>query len=100
MGFAEALADDGKLSGRGAPMVRGLACGLMTTAGGLGHTLPYLIPEFWTATIIAMVIVVLELAAIAYIQFRYMDTPIIPAVAKVMLGGALVLAAGIFIGSS
>jgi rubrerythrin len=100
MGFAEALADDGKLSGRGAPMVRGLVCGLMTTAGGLGHTLPYLIPQFWTATIVAMIVVVFELAAIAYIQFRYMDTPIVPAVAKVMFGGALVLAAGILIGSS
>ncbi len=100
MGFAEALADDGKLSGRGAPFLRGLVCGLMTTAGGLGHTLPYLIPAFWTATVVAMGVVVLELAAIAYIQFRYMETPIIPAVAKVMLGGALVLAAGILIGSS
>ncbi len=100
MGFAEALADDGKLSGRGAPFLRGLVCGLMTTAGGLGHTLPYLIRDFWTATALAMIVVVIELAAIAYIQFRYMDTPIIPAVAKVMFGGALVLAAGIFIGSS
>jgi rubrerythrin len=100
MGFAEALADDGKLSGRGAPLIRGLVCGLMTTAGGLGHTLPYLIPDFWTATIIAMIVVVFELAAIATIQFRYMETPIIPAIAKVMLGGALVLAAGILIGSS
>jgi rubrerythrin len=100
MGFAEALADDGKLSGRGAPYLRGLVCGLMTTAGGLGHTLPYLIPTFWTATIVAMVVVVFELVAIAYIQFRYMDTPIVPAIAKVMLGGALVLAAGILIGSS
>jgi rubrerythrin len=100
MGFAEALADDGKLSGRGAPLLRGLVCGLMTMAGGLGHTLPYIIPSFWTATVVAMIVVVLELAAIAYIQFRYMDTPIIPAVSKVMLGGALVLAAGILIGSS
>jgi rubrerythrin len=100
MGFAEALADDGKLSGRGAPLLRGVVCGLMTTAGGLGHTLPYLIPTFWTATILAIIVVVFELAAIAYIQFRYMDTPIIPAIAKVMFGGALVLAAGILIGSS
>jgi rubrerythrin len=100
MGFAEALADDGKLSGRGAPVLRGLVCGLMTTAGGLGHTLPYLIPRFWTATVVAMIVVVFELVAIAVIQFRYMDTPIVPAIAKVMLGGALVLAAGILIGSS
>jgi rubrerythrin len=100
MGFAEALADDGKLSGRGAPLLRGVVCGLMTMAGGLGHTLPYLIPTFWTATILAIVVVVFELVAIAYIQFRYMDTPIIPAIAKVMFGGALVLAAGILIGSS
>jgi len=100
MGFAEALADDGKLSGRGAPLLRGLVCGLMTTAGGLGHTLPYLIPTFWTATVVAMIVVIFELAAIAFIQFRYMDTPIVPAIAKVMFGGALVLAAGILIGSS
>jgi rubrerythrin len=100
MGFAEALADDGKLSGRGAPLLRGLVCGLMTTAGGLGHTLPFLIPAFWTATVVAMIVVVFELAAIATIQFRYMDTPIVPAIAKVMFGGALVLAAGILIGSS
>jgi len=99
MGFAEALADDGKLSGRGAPLLRGLVCGLMTTAGGIGHTLPYLIPHFWTATAVACVVVVLELATIAYIQFRYMETPVISAVAKVMLGGALVLAAGILIGN-
>jgi erythrin-vacuolar iron transport family protein len=99
MGFAEALADDGKLSGRGAPLLRGLVCGLMTTAGGIGHTLPYLIPDFWTATVVAVGVVILELAAIAYIQFRYMETPIVSAVSKVMLGGALVLAAGILIGS-
>jgi erythrin-vacuolar iron transport family protein len=99
MGFAEALADDGKLSGRGAPLLRGLVCGLMTTAGGIGHTLPYLINAFWTATAIAGVVVVIELAAIAYIQYRYMETPIISAVAKVMLGGALVLAAGVAIGN-
>ena len=100
MGFAEALADDGKLSGRGAPLLRGLVCGLMTVAGGIGHTLPYLIPNFWTATLVAGVVVVLELIAIAYIQFRYMDTPPLSAVAKVMLGGALVLAVGILIGNS
>jgi rubrerythrin len=100
MGFAEALADDGKLSGRGAPLLRGVTCGLMTTAGGLGHTLPYLIQRFWTATGIAIGVVVLELAIIAAIQFRYMETPIVSAVAKVMLGGALVLAAGILIGNS
>ena len=100
MGFAEALADDGKLSGRGAPLLRGLVCGVMTMAGGIGHTLPYLIPNFVTATVIACIVVVFELAAIAYIQYRYMDTPPLSAVAKVMLGGALVLAAGILIGSS
>lgn len=100
MGFAEALADDGKLSGRGTPLLRGLVCGLMTIAGGIGHTLPYLIPNFWTATLVAGVVVVVELAAIAYIQYRYMDTPPLSAIAKVMLGGALVLAVGILIGSS
>jgi erythrin-vacuolar iron transport family protein len=100
MGFAEALADDGKLSGRGAPLLRGLACGLMTFAGGIGHTLPYLIPNFTTATIVACIVVVFELIAIAIIQWRYMHTPPLAAAAKVMLGGALVLAAGVLIGSS
>ena len=100
MGFAEALADDGKLSGRGAPLLRGAVCGLMTTAGGIGHTLPYLIPAFYTATVIACIVVVFELAAIAWIQWRFMDTPPLSAAAKVMLGGGLVLAAGVLIGSS
>ncbi len=100
MGFAEALADDGKLSGRGTPLLRGLVCGLMTVAGGIGHSLPYLIPRFWTATVIAACVVVIELAIIAWIQFRYMDTPPFAATAKVMFGGALVLAAGILIGEA
>ncbi|GAC1440941.1 MAG: hypothetical protein NVSMB58_38050 [Terriglobales bacterium] len=100
MGFAEALADDGKLSGRGKPYLRGIVCGLMTIAGGIGHTLPYLISNFYTATAIAAVVVVIELLAIAYIQWRYMDTPPISAAAKVMLGGGLVLATGVLIGSS
>jgi rubrerythrin len=100
MGFAEALADDGKLSGRGTPLLRGIVCGLMTIAGGIGHTLPYLIPDFFTATAIACVVVVIELAVIAWIQWRYMDTPPLSAAAKVMLGGGLVLATGILIGSS
>ena len=100
MGFAEALADDGKLSGRGEPLLRGAVCGLMTTAGGIGHTLPYLIPNFWTATLIACIVVVFELAAIAWIQWRFMETPPLSAIAKVMLGGGLVLGVGILIGSS
>ena len=99
MGFAEALADDGKLSGRGAPLLRGLACGLMTTAGGIGHTLPFLIPQFWTAIFAAGAVVVVELCLIAWVQFRFMQTPPLSAAAKVMLGGALVLAAGIAIGN-
>ena len=99
MGFAEALSDDGKLSGRGTPYLRGLVCGLMTTAGGIGHTLPYLIPDFWTAAGLSGAAVAVELATIAWIQWRYMDTPPLSAMAKVMLGGALVLAAGILIGS-
>ena len=100
MGFAEALADDGKLSGRGKPLLRGLVCGLMTVAGGIGHTIPYLIPNFYTATIVAGIVVLFELLAIALIQWRYMDTPPLSAVAKVMLGGGLVLATGILIGNS
>jgi rubrerythrin len=99
MGFAEALADDGKLSGRGTPLLRGFVCGLMTIAGGIGHTVPYLIPDFLTATIIAGCVAVIELLVIAWVQWRYMDTPPVSAAAKVMLGGALVLAAGILIGS-
>jgi rubrerythrin len=100
MGFAEALADDGKLSGRGTPYLRGFICGLMTIAGGIGHTLPYLITDFITATIVAGIVVVFELLTIAWIQWRYMDTPPVSAAAKVMLGGGLVLAAGILIGST
>ena len=100
MGFAEALADDGKLSGRGTPQLRGLVCGLMTVAGGIGHTVPYLIPDFLTATATAAVVVLFELLAIAWIQWRYMDTPPMSAAAKVMLGGGLVLATGILIGNA
>jgi erythrin-vacuolar iron transport family protein len=100
MGFAEALADDGKLSGRGTPMLRGLVCGLMTIAGGIGHTLPYLLRDFWTATAAAGVVVLIELSIIAWVQFRFMETPPFSAAAKVMLGGALVLAAGILIGNA
>lgn len=100
MGFAEALADDGKLSGRGTPYLRGLVCGLMTIAGGIGHTLPYLIPNFYVATAIAAAVVLIELLAIAFIQWRYMDTPPLSAAAKVMLGGGLVLATGVLIGSA
>ena len=99
MGFAEALADDGKLSGRGTPYLRGLVCGLMTTAGGLGHTLPFLVPAFWTAMSLSFAAVVVELAAIAWVQWRYMDAPPVSAMAKVMLGGAVVLAVGVVIGS-
>jgi rubrerythrin len=99
MGFAEALADDGKISGRGTPYLRGLVCGLMTIAGGIGHTLPYLISDFVTATAVSAIVVVIELMAIAWIQWRYMDTPPVSAAAKVMLGGGLVLATGILIGS-
>lgn len=100
MGFAEALADDGKLSGRGTPTLRGLVCGLMTIAGGIGHTLPYLIRNFWTATAVAAAVVVIELLVIAWIQWRYMDTPPVSAAAKVMLGGGLVLATGVLIGNA
>ena len=98
MGFTEAAHDDGVLSGRGSPLKRGLASGVMTTLGGLGHALPYLIPDFWTATITAMVVVFIELWAIAWIQNRYMQTPFLRAAFQVVLGGALVFAAGVFIG--
>ena len=98
MGFTEAAHDDGKLSGRGSPIKRGLASGIMTALGGLGHALPYLIPHFWTATITAAVIVFFELWAIAFIQNKYMETPFLRAAMQVVLGGSLVLAAGILIG--
>jgi erythrin-vacuolar iron transport family protein len=100
MGFAEALSDDGSLTGRGAPWVRGTVCGLMTALGGLGHTLPYLIPNFWTATALAIAVVIVELAIISWIRWRYMDTPFLSATFQVMVGGALVFLAGILIGSS
>ncbi len=99
MGFTEAASDDGELSGRGSPVKRGIASGVMTTLGGLGHAMPYLIPEFWTATTIAIFIVFVELWAIAWIQNRYMETPFFRAVFQVVLGGALVLGAGVLIGS-
>ena len=99
MGFTEAASDDGELSGRGSPVKRGIASGVMTAVGGLGHALPYLIPHFWTATITAFVVVFIELWAIAWIQNRFMDTPFLRATFQVVLGGALVFAAGALIGS-
>jgi erythrin-vacuolar iron transport family protein len=100
MGFAEALSDDGSLTGRGTPWLRGGVCGLMTMVGGLGHTLPFLIPDFWTATVIAIIVVIVELAVISWIRWRYMDTPFFSAAFQIMVGGALVFAAGILIGNS
>ncbi len=100
MGFTEAAHDDGKLSGRGSPLKRGIANGLMTALGGLGHALPYLIPDFWTATSVAVVVVFFELWAIAFIQNRYMETPFWRAAFQVVLGGALVFAAGVLIGNA
>jgi rubrerythrin len=99
MGFTEAASDDGTISGRGSPLKRGIASGVMTTVGGLGHALPYLISDFWTATTIAIAVVFVELWAIAWLQNRYMETPFFRAALQVVLGGALVLAAGILIGS-
>jgi len=100
MGFAEAASDDGSLTGRGKPLLRGVACGLMTTAGGIGHTLPYLIPNFRTATAVAVAIVAIELLLISWIRNRYMDTPFIRAAFQVIVGGVLVFLVGIWIGSS
>jgi erythrin-vacuolar iron transport family protein len=100
MGFAEALSDDGSLTGRGTPWLRGSVCGVMTAIGGLGHTLPYLVPNFWTATAISVAVVVVELAVISWIRHRYMDTLLLSAAFQVMVGGALVFLAGILIGSS
>ena len=99
MGFTEAASDDGQLSGRGSPVKRGISAGVMTTLGGLGHALPYLIPDFWTATVIAIAIVFVELWAIVWIQNRFMETPFLRATFQVVLGGALVLGAGMMIGA-
>ena len=98
MGFAEALADDGRLSGRGAPLLRGLVCGLMTMLGGIGHTLPFLIGDFRLATAVAVGVVMVELAAICWIRWRFMQTPPLAAALQIGVGGALVFAAGILIG--
>jgi erythrin-vacuolar iron transport family protein len=100
MGFAEALSDDGSLTGRGQPLIRGVVCGIMTTAGGIGHTLPFLISNFHVAISAAVIVVAIELAAISYIRYRYMDTPFLSAAFQVVVGGVLVFLAGIAIGSS
>jgi len=100
MAFAEALSDDGSLTGRGYPWLRGAITGLMTTAGGIGHTLPFLIPSFRTATAVAVVVVAVELGVISYVRHRYMDTPFLAAAFQVVVGGVLVFATGILIGSS
>jgi rubrerythrin len=100
MGFAEALSDDGALTGRGHPWIRGVVCGLMTALGGIGHTLPFLSENFTTALWAAIVVVALELATITYIRHRYMETPPLSAALQVGLGGVLVFATGILIGKS
>ena len=100
MGFAEALSDDGSLTGRGTPWIRGTVCGLMTAIGGLGHTLPYLIPSFTVATTLAVVVVAAELALISWIRYRFMDTPFLAAAFQIVVGGTLVFLAGIIIGSA
>jgi len=100
MGFAEALSDDGSLTGRGHPWARGFVCGLMTTLGGLGHTLPYLLGNVRTATGIAVGVVLVELVIISWVRHRFMDTPWVSALLQIMLGGALVFLAGVLIGIS
>jgi erythrin-vacuolar iron transport family protein len=105
MGFAEALSDDGSLTGRGSPWLRGAASGIMTAIGGLGHSMPFLVPDswpnaFWIATAIAGVVVFFELWAIAFIRSRYMDTPFLQAVFQIVLGGVIVLGVGILIGAA
>ena len=100
MAFAEALSDDGSLTGRGRPYFRGVVTGLMTTAGGLGHTLPFLLANFHTAISVAVIVVALELALISYVRQRYMDTPLFTSAVQVVVGGGLVFAVGVLIGSS
>lgn len=99
MGFTEVASDDGVISGRGSPVIRGIVTGLMTAVGGLGHALPYLIPDFWTATYVAIAVVFVELGVITWIQHKYMETPWLKAMLQILLGGALVLGAGMLIGS-
>jgi erythrin-vacuolar iron transport family protein len=100
MGFAEALSDDGSLTGRGHPWARGFVCGLMTALGGIGHTLPYLIPNVKTATSVAVCVVLVELGIISWVRHRFMDTPLVSAILQIVLGGALVFLAGVLIGNS
>ena len=100
MAFAEAASDDGSLTGRGRPVTRGVICGLMTALGGIGHTLPFLIPNFHIAFIVAVIVVAVELLVISWIRYRYMDTPFLSAAFQVIVGGVLVFIAGILIGKS
>ena len=100
MAFSEALSDDGSLTGRGKPVFRGFVTGMMTAAGGIGHTMPFLIPDFRIAFTVAVIVVAVELAIISYVRHRYMDTPLLSSMVQVMVGGAIVLAVGILIGSS
>jgi VIT1/CCC1 family predicted Fe2+/Mn2+ transporter len=100
VGFAEALSDDGSLTGRGARLIRGTVSGFMTALGGLGHTLPYLIPDLWTATVLSAIVVVCDLCAIFWIRYRWVDTPFLQADFQGVLGGVLVFLAGIVVGGS
>ena len=100
MGLAEGLSDDGKLSGRGRPLIRGLASGIMTAVGGIGHTLPFLIPQFHTALVLAVMVVLVELGVISWIRYKYMDTPFLKAALQIAVGGFLVFLTGILIGSA
>jgi rubrerythrin len=100
MAFAEALSDDGSLTGRGRPVYRGIVTGLMTTAGGLGHTLPFMIANFHVAFTVAVIVVAVELGIISYVRHRYMETPLLASTLQVVVGGVLVFMVGVLIGSS
>jgi len=100
MAFSEALSDDGKLSGRGNPIKRGIVCGLMTFIGAAGHAFPFLIPSFHIAMAVAVIVVAIELLAIAWIRHRYMDTALVKAIFQIVVGGVIVFIAGILIGGS
>lgn len=100
MGFAEALSDDGSLTGRGHPLARGLICGAMTTLGGIGHTLPFLVKDFQFALWTAIFVVLVELGVITWVRHRFMDAPVFSAAMQVGLGGAFVFLAGILIGKA
>ena len=98
MGLAEALSDDGQVSGRGKPLARGAVTGGGTILGGMLHTLPFLMADLHKALMLAYAVVVVELVAISYIRYRWMKSPLGSTVVQVIIGGGIVFALGIWLG--